>query len=169
MNQKHLTLLVALALGASLDATASGYRFGSQNVSSQGTAEANGAEALDASTIFANPAGLSRLEGRQIVGGVTAVVPHSTFEDAGSTRFTKASTGGVKSQDDYAPGVVAAPTLYYSQKIDSQWTAGVGVFVESGEIDNEERLLHDYVSLARLTEVDLKTRHITVQPGNFFG
>jgi purine operon repressor len=46
--------------------------------------------------------------------------------------------------------------------------AGVGVFVESGEIDNDERLLHDYVSLARLTEVDLKTRHITVLPGNFF-
>ncbi len=46
--------------------------------------------------------------------------------------------------------------------------AGVGVFVESGEIDSEERLLHDYVSLARLTEVDLKTRQIKVQPGNFF-
>ncbi|WP_027086720.1 pur operon repressor [Cohnella panacarvi] len=46
--------------------------------------------------------------------------------------------------------------------------AGVGVFVESGEVESEERLLHDYVSLARLTEVDLKTRQITVQPGNFF-
>jgi len=46
--------------------------------------------------------------------------------------------------------------------------AGVGVFVESGEVDNEERLLHDYISLARLTEVDLKTRQISVQPGNFF-
>lgn len=46
--------------------------------------------------------------------------------------------------------------------------AGVGVFVESGEIDSEERLLHDYVSLARLGEVDLKTRQITVQPGNYF-
>jgi purine operon repressor len=46
--------------------------------------------------------------------------------------------------------------------------AGVGVFVESGEVDHEERLLHDYISLARLTEVDLKTRHITVQPGNYF-
>nr|WP_197499012.1 pur operon repressor [Mycobacterium sp. E3298] len=46
--------------------------------------------------------------------------------------------------------------------------AGVGVLVESGEVDNEERLLHDYISLARLTEVDLKTRHIAVQPGNFF-
>lgn len=46
--------------------------------------------------------------------------------------------------------------------------AGVGVFVESGEVENDERLLHDYLSLARLTEVDLKTRQITVQPGNFF-
>lgn len=46
--------------------------------------------------------------------------------------------------------------------------AGVGVFVESGEVEHEERLLQDYVSLARLTEVDLKTRQITVQPGNFF-
>lgn len=46
--------------------------------------------------------------------------------------------------------------------------AGVGVLVESGEVDIEERLLHDYVSLARLTEVDLKTRQINVQPGNFF-
>jgi purine operon repressor len=46
--------------------------------------------------------------------------------------------------------------------------AGVGVFVESGEVDSEERLLHDYVSLASLSEVDLKTRQIKVQPGNFF-
>jgi len=46
--------------------------------------------------------------------------------------------------------------------------AGVGVFVESGEVESDERLLHDYLSLARLTEVDLKTRQITVQPGNFF-
>jgi len=46
--------------------------------------------------------------------------------------------------------------------------AGVGVFVESGEVGSEERLLQDYVSLARLTEVDLKTRQIKVQPGNYF-
>jgi len=48
------------------------------------------------------------------------------------------------------------------------FVAGVGVFVESGEIDHEERLLQDYVSLARLSEVDMKTRQIKVHPGNFF-
>jgi purine operon repressor len=46
--------------------------------------------------------------------------------------------------------------------------AGVGVLVESGEIDTEERLLEDYVSLAKLTAVDLKTKQTTVLPGNYF-
>ncbi|MFD2702534.1 pur operon repressor [Paenibacillus shunpengii] len=46
--------------------------------------------------------------------------------------------------------------------------AGVGVLVESGEVDSEERLLHDYVSLATLTAVDPKTKQISVAPGNYF-
>jgi purine operon repressor len=46
--------------------------------------------------------------------------------------------------------------------------AGVGVFVEFGGVQKSERLLQDYVSLARLTEVDTKTRQISVQPGNYF-
>jgi len=46
--------------------------------------------------------------------------------------------------------------------------AGVGVFVESGEIEHEERLLEDYVSLAKLAAVDLKTKQTTVVLGNYF-
>lgn len=46
--------------------------------------------------------------------------------------------------------------------------AGVGVFVESGEVELEERLLEDYVSLAKLTAVDMKTKQTTVIPGNYF-
>ncbi|HEX7056192.1 MAG TPA: pur operon repressor [Bacilli bacterium] len=45
---------------------------------------------------------------------------------------------------------------------------GVGVFVESGEVDHEEHLVEDYVSLAKLAEVDLKSARIEVTPGNFF-
>jgi len=89
MQHKYLPLIIAAALGAmSFSAQASGYRFGSQSVSGQGTADANGAEANDASTIFYNPAGMSRLEGTQISAGTTVVVPHSTFNDTGSTRQT---------------------------------------------------------------------------------
>jgi pur operon repressor, Bacillus subtilis type len=45
---------------------------------------------------------------------------------------------------------------------------GVGVFVESGELGTEERLLEDYVSLAKVTAVDLKSKQTMVIPGNFF-
>ena len=69
MNPKYLSLMIAAALSAAaMNANASGYRFGSQPVSGQGTADANSAEAADASTIFANPAGLTRLDGILLEG-----------------------------------------------------------------------------------------------------
>lgn len=46
--------------------------------------------------------------------------------------------------------------------------AGVGVLVESGEVENDERLLHDYISLANLTAVDSRSKHIAVKLGNYF-
>jgi purine operon repressor len=45
---------------------------------------------------------------------------------------------------------------------------GVGVFVESGEVEAEEHLVDDYISLAKLSGVDPKTRKINVQLGNYF-
>jgi purine operon repressor len=35
-------------------------------------------------------------------------------------------------------------------------------------VELEERLLEDYVSLAKLTAVDMKTKQTTVVPGNYF-
>jgi long-chain fatty acid transport protein len=132
MQHKYLPLIVAAALSAmSVGAQASGYRFGSQSVAGQGTADANGAEANDASTIFYNPAGLSRLEGTQISAGATVVVPHSTYKDTGSTHFTGAPTGGTAA-DGYAPDAVAAPSLYISKKLNDQWAVGLGMFVPYG-------------------------------------
>ncbi|MDQ1910953.1 pur operon repressor [Paenibacillus sp. GD4] len=43
---------------------------------------------------------------------------------------------------------------------------GVGVFVESGEV--EEHLVENYISLAKLSAVDPKTKQISVEPGNYF-
>lgn len=160
MNPKYISLIIAAALGAvSLSANASGYRFGSQSVSSQGTAEANGAEAADASTVFANPAGLTRLEGTQIMGGITAVVPHSTFSDGGSKRFTGTSSGGLTTQDGYAPDVVAAPSLYASKKINEQWTAGFGLFVPYGT-----KLDYDNNWSGRYALTNIKLESIALNP-----
>lgn len=43
---------------------------------------------------------------------------------------------------------------------------GVGIFIESAEA--EEHLVEDYVSLAKLSGVDMKTREIRIRPGNYF-
>lgn len=43
---------------------------------------------------------------------------------------------------------------------------GVGVFVESDEV--EEHLVEDYISLAKLSNVDSKTKQVRVVPGNYF-
>ena len=64
---------------------ASGYHFGSQSVAAQGSAHANGAEAADPSTIFYNPAGLTRLKGTQVTSGLTILLPDGDYEDKGST------------------------------------------------------------------------------------
>ncbi len=45
---------------------------------------------------------------------------------------------------------------------------GVGVFVESGEVEGEDHLVEEYISLAKLSNVDSKSRQISVQPGNYF-
>ena len=41
-----------------------------------------------------------------------------------------------------------------------------GYLSESGEVD--EHLVDDYVSLARLSVIDPKTKRISVEPGNYF-
>ncbi len=164
MNPKYLSLMIAAALSAAaMNANASGYRFGSQSVSGQGTADSNTAEAADASTIFANPAGLSRLEGTQFSGGITAVVPHSTYDDQGSKRFTNTPAGGVAHQDDYAPNAVAAPSLYVSHKLNNQWTLGFGTFVPYGaKLDYDNNWAGRYA----LTKIDLKS--VTLNPSVSF-
>lgn len=136
MKLKHLSLSVMM-MGVASGAMASGYHFGSQSVSSQGTAFANGAEAADASTIFYNPAGLTRLDGTQFSGGVTLVIPDSEYTDEGSTRYkynanvaplaNKGNNGG-----SFAPSAVAAPSLYMSHKLNDKLTFGMGVFVPFG-------------------------------------
>ena len=74
MKIKNLSLAIALMGGIPGVALASGYHFGSQSVSAQGTAFASAAEADDASTIFYNPAGMTYLaEGHNISAAGTAL------------------------------------------------------------------------------------------------
>jgi len=163
MQVKHLTLVIAAALAAtSFGANASGYRFGAQSVAGQGTADANGAEAVDASTIFYNPAGLSRLDGTQITAGATVVVPHSTYNDNGSTHFTGQPTNGTPAKD-YAPDSVTAPSLYISKKINDQWAAGLGLYVPYGT-----KLDYGNTWSGRYALTNVKLESVTLNPSVSF-
>ncbi|HEX7982531.1 MAG TPA: OmpP1/FadL family transporter [Duganella sp.] len=163
MQHKYLSLIVAAALGAmSQGAGASGYRFGSQSVSAQGTADANGAEANDPSTIFYNPAGLSRLDGMRVGAGATVVAPHSTFDDAGSTHFTGQPAGG-SAASGYVPDNAVAPSLYASRKIDDRWTVGLGVFVPYGA-----KLNYGNTWTGRYALTDVKLEAYTLNPSASF-
>ncbi|SCK27010.1 OmpP1/FadL family transporter [Vogesella sp. LIG4] len=130
MQLKRISLSL-LMMGVSAVASASGYHFGSQSVSAQGTAHANGAEAADASVLFYNPAGMSLLDGTNFSGGLTFVVPHSEFTNQGSTKVTGAATTGGNG-DSFAPSLVAAPSFYFTHQLNSKMHVGLGIFVPYG-------------------------------------
>lgn len=133
MKYKYLPLLVSAALGLiAAEANAAGYRFGSQSVAGQGNADANGAQADDASTVFYNPAGLTRLKGSQISAGATLVLPESSYTDSGSKRFTGTPSGGGAPKEDYVPHDVTAPSVYFSTPLTDKLTFGMGLFVPYG-------------------------------------
>lgn len=132
MRLQTIPLLLAAMLAASMTtAQASGYRFGSQSIAAQGTADANGAEADDPSAIFYNPAGLARLAGLQLSVGATVVLPHSRYTDLGSTHFTGQPVAGSVPQG-YVPDAVPVPALYLSRQLATDWAVGLGVFAPYG-------------------------------------
>jgi long-chain fatty acid transport protein len=70
------------------------------------------------------------LTGTNFSGGLTLVVPDSSYTDNGSTKHSGGSTGG-GSTSGYAPDVVA-PSFYATHQINDKWTVGLGVFVPFG-------------------------------------
>ena len=93
------------------------YQFGSPDV---GLAAAGyAARAQDASTVFTNPAGMSRLEKSQVMGGLQALYGDVKFSPNSATTVT-GSDGGV------AVGWVPGGSLFVVQKLNQDWSIGFG-------------------------------------------
>jgi long-chain fatty acid transport protein len=124
------TALAALAGGAS----SSGFQLMEQNASGLGNAYAGQAAAAeDASTVFWNPAGLTRLPGKQVVGALNLVKPSSEFNDSGASRSPLGQPlgpGGGSGGD--AGDLAAIPNLYASWQLSPQLWLGLGVTVPFG-------------------------------------
>ncbi len=128
-----LVAAIAVALGAPASrAYASAFQLAEQNGSGLGNAYAGQAAAAeDASTIYFNPAGLTRIPGLQVVAALNFVRPVSEFRDRGSTPATLQPTlGGV---DGDAGSLALVPNGYVSyEAVPGMIWAGLGVNVPFG-------------------------------------
>lgn len=128
MNTSFRTLaarLLGVCLLAALPglASASGYGLIESNADGQGAAYAGtGAVAENASTIFFNPAGMTLLPGRQIVGSVHAIKFSAKFDD------------GVAGNNDGgdAGDLSFIPNLYFATPINATAWFGLGINVPFG-------------------------------------
>ncbi len=129
MQKKALVLVVAATLvGFAIDAAAVGFALEHQSVSNLGYAFAGGAaSAEDASTIYWNPAGMTRLPGRQAVLGLNAIYGSARFTDQGTTSPAGPAfpiTGG---EGGNPVGLNWVPNLYYTADLAQDVKAGLGI------------------------------------------
>ncbi|MBN3861420.1 outer membrane protein transport protein [Pseudomonas frederiksbergensis] len=132
---KKVILKTSLSLAVALASTqifASGFALNEQSISGMGTGFAGRSSAADdASTIFGNPAGMSRLKREQVSGGVALLDAHADISHA-SSRPNSGSNDG-----DMVP-LVAVPMGYYVKPIDDHWAFGIGMYAPFGLVTDYE-------------------------------
>ena len=135
---------------------ASGYHFGTQSVNAQGTANSSGAEAADASTIFYNPAGLSKLDSSQVSVNANIVLPSIRYEADSAQYYQGGDVSGSKSGKITKTTVV--PHLYGAYKVNDDVTLGLGVYVPFGSVTEYEKdsVLRHNINKLGLTSIDIE-------------
>ena len=144
------SLAVAVTL-ASSQLFASGFALNEQSISSMGVGFAGRSSAAeDASTIYGNPAGMSRLKREQVTVGGAAVIAKTDIKGG--------SNLGGETDGDMVP-VVGVPMGYYVKPLDEHWSVGFGIYVPFG-------LVTDYGSddAARYWGKKSHVEVITLQP-----
>lgn len=110
------------------EAAAVGFALEQQSVSNLGYAFAGGAaSAEDASTIFWNPAGMTRLPQRQAALGLNAIYGRARFTDQGTTSPAGPAfpiTGG---EGGNPVGLNWVPNLYFASDVGASLKAGIGI------------------------------------------
>ncbi len=111
-------------------AGASGFALIEQGASGQGNAYAGAAAvAEDATTLFFNPAGITRIEGRQVVVAGHIIAPQSDFSNDGSL---DATGGTLLGGDDDGGQTAFVPNFYIVTDVWKNTKFGLGVHVPFG-------------------------------------
>ena len=159
MLVKKISASVAAALLImSGGAAASGFALIEQSGSGLGNAYAGGAaSAEDASTLFYNPAGMSRLNGMQIAVAGNMIKPGAKFTDSGASiapgAFAKNGSGGD------AGSWALVPNAYFMMELNPQTRIGLGVNAPFGLQTN-----YDANWMGRFQAVKSKLETININP-----
>ena len=159
---RRRALRVAIFVTACFPTTvlAVGFALEQQSVSNMGYAFAGGAaSAEDASTIFWNPAGMTRLLGRQAVVGLNAIYGRARFTDQGTTSPAGPAfpiTGG---NGGNPVGLNWVPNLYYATDVTPGVKAGIGINSPFG-------LKTNYPSdwMGRYQAIDSELKSLNINP-----
>ena len=149
---KNLWLKTSLALAVSAISTHSlgnGIAINEQSVSGMGTSFAGRASsATDASVLYGNPAGLSKLDRAQVTGGLAVIDAKVDIDD----------TSDETADGDMVP-FAAVPFGYYASPIDDKWSWGLGFYVPYALVSDYEKSFGGrYKGLTSKVEV------VTLQP-----
>ncbi|MFY0731323.1 OmpP1/FadL family transporter [Pseudomonas sp. NFX15] len=129
MLKSTISLAVAMA---SSQIFAAGFAINEHSISGMGTGYAGrSSSADDASTVYGNPAGMSRIKREQVTGGVAFLDAKTDISDASS------SPNGGSNKGDMVP-FTSVPMGFYVKPIDDHWAFGLGVYVPFGLITDYE-------------------------------
>lgn len=124
-------LVVTSLLGVAVSAEAAGFALIEQGGSGMGNAYAGAAAiAEDASTIFFNPAGMTYIQGAQLVGALHLIKPSAEFNNQGS----EAANAG-RPLGDEGPGLgglAFLPNFYYKIDVTDNIKFGLGLTAPFG-------------------------------------
>lgn len=154
----RLAFIVFSTLSFSATVQASGFAIIEDSVSGLGNAYAGGsAVAEDATTVFYNPAGMSRLQKNQLVVAGHYIQPEIKFKNDGSsiagaaTVQTSGGNGGDAGKD------VLVPNFYYMNNINAHIDFGLGINAPFGL---ETNYLPDWVGRYHALKSELVTVNI---------
>ncbi len=151
------TALLGLAL-APMSANAAGFYIQEQSVSGLGSAFSGSVTNLnDASTVYFNPAGMTKLNGNQAQLGAHLIVPSADLENTGSTTVGGGAIVGQDGGNPYDPTPV--PNGFATYKINDQLWAGIGISAPFG-LANE----YDDDFFGRFDSLKTELLTIDIQP-----
>jgi long-chain fatty acid transport protein len=153
----QFSVVAALAAYAG-GAGAAGFALIEQSASGVGNAFAGGsASAEDAATIFFNPAGMTRLPGKQVVVGVHGIDPSTSFTNQSSTLPPLNTTTSPNGNGGDAGSWAFIPNLYLSWQLNDSLWLGIGVNAPFGlKTEYEQGWIGRYQALtSKLTTINI--------------